>query len=74
MTTIQLQAYGQAPAKKAQDFKVGETMLWNFGHTSVITEIINETSKTITYQLTSPSGFVGERKFLKTRLVAFSNK
>ena len=72
--TIHLQSYGLAPAKPAIDFKVGDVMLWNFGYTSVVTEITNETEKMITYKLTSPSGYVGERKFLKTRLVAFNDK
>ncbi len=73
--TIHLQSYGKAPAKPAGEFSIGDTMLWNFGYTSRVESIAKETDKTITYKTSWKDSRgnteFGERKFLKTRLVAF---
>ena len=71
MKTIQLQQVGKVSAKPAFDFKVGESMAWNFGSTTKIINIVKETAKMITFQFDSEkNGETHERKFLKTRLVA----
>ena len=77
MGTIQLQGLGQVNAKQAQDFSIGETMMWNFGYTSEILEIVKETKTQIIFKLNSicsmgkNTGFIGERRLKKQRLVGF---
>lgn len=74
--TVHLQYYGNAPAKPASEFKIGEFMLWNYGMNSRISAIKKETPKSITFEeeYIGFSGKVekGQRRFLKTRLIAIS--
>ena len=63
--TIHLQSYGRAEAKPAEEFKVGEKMLWNFGERSTVLAIVKETAKFITSQFENT-----DRRLKKDRLVA----
>ncbi len=65
MKTIRLQGYGIAEAKEAGCLVVGDKTIWNYGETSVVTQIMKETAKTVTVDL---DGWV--KRFNKTRLVA----
>ena len=77
MSYIHLIGWGKQQAKPASDFNVGDVMMWNYGCTSKVVGIANETAKTITF-VTESNGEVfgnkGEqyaRKFMKGRLIAF---
>ena len=78
MATIQIQSVGKVNAKPAAEFSVGEKMLWNFGYSSEILEIVKETPTQIVFKINSisPTGkvedFTGERRLKKTRLVAIA--
>ena len=69
--TIQLQSIGHVQASLAQEVKPGTVLMWNFGMTSTILEIVKETASTIVVKERSDrSGEVYERRFNKTRKVA----
>lgn len=70
MKTIQLQSVGKVPAQEANNIKVGTKLMWNFGSISEVLEIVKETAKTITIKVKCESGYIGERRLNKTRLVA----
>lgn len=71
---VQLQSVGKKPAIKAQNLIVGDVMVWNFGSTSKVVEIIpSKTGKTLTV-ITEYVNFKGEveqgkRRFNADRLV-----
>lgn len=70
MNTIQLQAIGHVPAKPASELKVGDVMIWNFGYTSTVKEIVRQTAKSLWIkEVSDESGKTYERRFLKSRLV-----
>lgn len=69
-STIHLQGYGRAAAKKGSEFKIGEKMLWNYGSKSLITGIKKETKKFIIFLLKCSDGIIYERRIKKDRLVA----
>ena len=72
-TTIQLQQIGRVQAKPAADFKIGDKMAWNFGHTTTVIGIASKTKAFITYILKDDkNSSVHERKLKNTRLVAFA--
>jgi hypothetical protein len=72
-TTIQLQQIGRVQAKPAGQFKIGDRMAWNFGHTTTVIGIASETKAFITYIMTNDkTASRQERKLKKTRLVAFA--
>jgi len=73
--TTYLQGIGNVKGTPAGELKVGDTMLWNYGNESKVGKILKETDKTITIEehwVSSFSGKLesGERKLLKTRIVA----
>lgn len=68
--TIRLQSVGHVKAAPASEIKVGSVLMWNFGYTSTVEEIVKETAKTIVIKETYESGKTFERRLLKTRLVA----
>nr|DAU09519.1 MAG TPA: hypothetical protein [Caudoviricetes sp.] len=70
MATIHLQGIGQHPAKPAGELKVGDTLCWNFGYTSRLTEIVKQTKHTITFRTVSPNGYIGTHHKRLTTLLA----
>ena len=68
MSTIQLQEIGTVTAKPAQDLKVGDVTVWNFGGTAKVLSIVKETAKFITFQIEESTG-VYTRRLKKSRLV-----
>ena len=58
-----------APAKRAAELEIGDTMIWNYGGTSTLVSIDRETAKTI-WTTVESSGKLYNRKFRKTTLVA----
>lgn len=67
-STIQLQGIGKVKGTPASDIKVGNTLKWNFGTTSIVTKIIKETPKSIWIE-ENINDKLYQRQFLKTRLV-----
>jgi hypothetical protein len=64
--------YGEQKTKKVQDLTNGDTILWNFGYSSLLVDLIpSKTGKTYTLVLKSnQDGITRERKMAATRLVA----
>jgi len=69
MSTIRLQYYGMAKAQKAEDFVIGDMMMWNFGAKSIVTGVESETQHFITFIL-DEGGKKYSRKMKRDRLVA----
>ena len=82
MQTIHLQGIGKVEAKPAQEFQIGEFILWNFGSQSKIVGIAKETKAFITFKLEYPlSGRrdwadtgTSERRLKKSRLVGIGSE
>lgn len=53
---IWLQAYGWCPAQKAENLKVGDVLVFNFGYTGIVKEVVKETAKTVTIKINTRSG------------------
>ncbi len=63
--TIQLQGIGTTKATQVQNLKVGDTVVWNFGHTSKVTGFVKETKAQLIVE------FDGDhtRRLAKARLI-----
>ena len=75
--TVKLQGiHGQQPAKAVKELKTGDVIVWNFGYTSTVVELIpSKTGKTITCMLKSnQDGIIRERKMNAERLVAIAQQ
>jgi len=70
--TIQLQSIGKVPAVAASNINVGTVLMWNFGTTETVLEIVSITAKTISVKIQS-GNFIGVRKLNKSRLVCIVN-
>ncbi|WP_114752278.1 hypothetical protein [Pleomorphovibrio marinus] len=67
--TIQLQSVGHVIGEPSINVKPGNVLMWNFGETEKVIEITGETPSFIKILIESKSGFRGERKLKKSRLV-----
>jgi hypothetical protein len=67
---IHLQGIGLFAAKPAGELKVGDTMVWNYGSTSVVHAIRAQGKSVYITQQTKDGKVWPERRFLATRLVA----
>ena len=67
--TIQLQSVGLVSGTTAGEIKVGTTLLWNFGSTSIVKFITKETNKSIWFLTETENGNTYNRRFLKTRII-----
>lgn len=63
--TIQLQGIGKTNATQVQNLKVGDTVIWNFGHTSKVTGLVKETKTQLIVELDGDH----TRRLAKTRLI-----
>lgn len=71
MKTIQLQSIGKRKATEAKNIKVGDTLIWNFGHTEKVTSIsYSKSRKTMFLEIMCESGWTGIRRISTERLVA----
>jgi hypothetical protein len=68
MATVALQGIGNHKAVKACDLKIGDKTVWNYGEVNVISEIVKETAKTISFKFEDCGDYI--RSFKKERLVA----
>ena len=73
MEKIQLIGYGWVDANKAKNIKPGDTLIWNYGVTSVVESIEKETPKQIVIKERYKSGKVYSRRMGKERLVCIVN-
>ena len=66
--TIQLQGIGKTNATQVQNLNVGDTVVWNFGHTSQVTGFIKETKTQLIVELDGNH----TRRLAKTRLIGIA--
>lgn len=72
MKTIKLQSIGTVNAIEAQDLKIGDVTIWNFGGLETIISVVSETACFITFKIRcEETGNLHERRLKKTRLVGF---
>ncbi|CAM3933105.1 hypothetical protein [Vibrio aquimaris] len=71
MQTIRLQSIGHVPAIEAGQVTAGDVLVWNFGATSKVIEVVKTTPKQIVLLLEGESGERYERRLGKARLVGF---
>lgn len=73
--TVKLQGiYGKLPAKAVKELKIGDIIIWNYGYTSTVVDLVpSKTGKTITCILKSnKDGIVRDRKMGAETLVAIT--
>lgn len=69
MNKIHLIGYGKVDAKPAKEVKKGDTLVWNYGTTSVVESIVKETATQIVIEERYDSGKSYTRRMGKERLV-----
>lgn len=72
--TLQLQSVGHVVGQPASNIKTGDSLMWNFAAVEEVLEIKNETAQFVTVTVKSNSGYVGDRRLKKTRLVCILEK
>ncbi len=70
---VWLQGFGLHISKPADEVKVGDTLVWNYGLTSVVESISDISPKFLLFSLRS-DGKLYPRRMKKDRRVAFINK
>lgn len=71
MEKLHLQGIGEQNATQAQNIKVGDVLIWNYGFTETVTSIEQSKSgKMLYFSISCPSGYIGTRRITKNRLVA----
>lgn len=73
MMKIQLIGYGWVEAQPSKNVKPGDTLMWNYGETSVVESIEKETPKQIVIKERYKSGKVYSRRMGRERLVCIVN-
>ena len=75
MKKVQLQSIGWVPGKPVKELKRGDVIMWNFGYTSIVLDLLpSKTGKTIVAVLKeSESGHIVNRKMGANRLVAIAD-
>ena len=64
---VRLQSIGMCKGTPAQNIKIGDKILWNYGYHSEVTEITKTTENSIFVVLKSEEGKLYPRRFLKSR-------
>lgn len=73
MKTRHLQGIGNKPAIPAKELKVGTIILWNYGYTSEVLDIVpSKSGKTLIATTKSESGNIYQRRFNADKLVAIA--
>lgn len=67
--TVTLQSVGHVLGEAAMNVKVGDVLMWNFGGTSEVLDVKEVSKQFIEVTEKSKSGYVGNRRMKKTRLV-----
>lgn len=73
MKTIKLMGIREQAAVEAKTIKKGDILIWNYGMTEKVLEIVKETKEQIVLLIECESGYKGTRRLLKNRLVAKAN-
>lgn len=71
---IHLQFYGNAPAVKAKDLRVGDTTVWNWGGEEEILSITPSKSGTSLHMEVKTNGKIYQRTCRSDRLIGLSTK
>lgn len=70
---LRLQSIGEVIGTPAGEIKKGDTLMWNFGGTELVTDIVRETDKMLIINVLCDNVLRNDvlyvRKLLKTRLV-----
>lgn len=66
---VHLQSYGFADAVKAMALEPGDVMIWNWGQTSEVVSVDSVSAHYLTITEKTKTGYQGERRFKKDRLV-----
>ena len=66
---MRLQSIGLVLGTPAGEIKEGNTLMWNFGETSEVLQVLRETALTISVQTKTKTGNTYDRRFRKSRLV-----
>lgn len=67
---IRLQGIGWGPGIQAQNIKVGDRLMWNYGYVSEVVGIDPAGEKFLNFSLKDEAGKVWPRRMGKERLVA----
>jgi len=67
--TITLQSVGHVIGEPANNLKVGDFTMWNFGSVEEVIEIVKYTASQLVVKVKSASGYIGERRLKKDRLI-----
>ena len=69
-TTTHLQGIGHVPAKTAQELRNGDTVMWNFGYTSLIVDIVPRgKTQLVAMMVEQQSGTFTQRVMKRTTLI-----
>lgn len=69
MAKIHLIGWGDVNAQPAENVKVGDTLLWNYGSKSQVVSIDKITAKSITISTRCSDGKIYQRMMRKNRLI-----
>lgn len=71
MKKLHLQGIGEQNATEAQNVKIGDVLIWNYGNIETVTSIEQTKSgKMLIFGIACPSGWTGSRRINPARLVA----
>ena len=68
--TVQLQSVGRVAAKPAGELLIGDVMIWNFGYTSKVVDIVMRGKTQVVVHTQRDNDSTYTRVMSKTRLVA----
>lgn len=71
---LHLQGVGLHIAKLATEIKVGDVLVWNYGHTSEVVAVRDASPQYLSIDAKCNDGKVWTRKIKKSRTVAWSPK
>lgn len=71
---LHLQGVGLHVAKRATEIKIGDVLVWNYGHTSEVVAVREVSPQFIAIDEKSESGKVYTRRIKKSRTIAWSPK
>lgn len=67
--TLQLQSIGHVIGQPAENIKLNDSLMWNFGEIETVIEVLEPTKAFVVIKCRSKSGYEGVRKLKKSRLV-----
>lgn len=67
--TLQLQSIGHVVGEPAENIKLNDSLMWNFGEIETVVEVLQPTKAFVSVKVKSKCGTIGTRKLKKSRLV-----